>query len=73
MTMPWLLVLARTSWYGPVRIGGAVLAAFGWAGDQLGPSGPWALVGLAGLAVLGAIRTTLQGHAHASKPTGPET
>ena len=67
LTMPWLVVLARTPVYTPVRVVGAVVAAVaavGWFGERvgfagplsafansLGPYGPWVLVGLAGLAL----------------------
>lgn len=68
LTMPWLIVLARTPVYAPVRtVGAAVtaLAAMGWLGERLGfasplsafanslsPYGPWVIVGLAGLALV---------------------
>lgn len=71
VTLPWLLLLARTPIYTPVRVGGAllaVLASLGWLGqrlgldnplgtlaDGLGLVGPWALLGLAVLAVLGIV------------------
>ncbi len=67
VTMPWLIVLARTSVYTPVRILGASIAAIAslaWLGERLGfatplstfanglgPYGPWVVVGLAGLAL----------------------
>ncbi len=67
VTMPWLIMLARTPVYTPVRVvGGAVaaVAAAGWFGERVGfasplsafannlsPYGPWVVVGLAGLAL----------------------
>ncbi|PNY79409.1 hypothetical protein CVO96_19330 [Deinococcus koreensis] len=72
VTMPWLMVLAPTRLYPPVRILGATVAALaslGWLGDRLGltnplgaladalgTAGPWVLLGLAALAVAGAAR-----------------
>ncbi|BDP43284.1 hypothetical protein DAETH_32530 (plasmid) [Deinococcus aetherius] len=69
VTMPWLILLAQTRLYPPVRVLGAslaVLASLGWLGDRVGWSnplgaladslgtvGPWALLGLAALAALG--------------------
>lgn len=69
VTMPWLILLARTPLYPPVRMFGAsvaVLASLGWLGDRLGLSnplgtladelgmaGPWALLALALLATVG--------------------
>ncbi|WP_219722151.1 HupE/UreJ family protein [Deinococcus planocerae] len=69
VTMPWLILLAQTRLYPPVRVVGAslaVLASLGWLGDRvglanplgtladsLGTVGPWALLGLAALAALG--------------------
>ncbi|GGR23314.1 hypothetical protein GCM10008957_39070 [Deinococcus ruber] len=69
VTMPWLILLARTPLYPPVRVVGAsiaVLASLGWLGARLGvvnplgtladtlsPYGPWVIVGLAVLALLG--------------------
>jgi len=69
VTMPWLILLARTPLYPPVRVLGAslaVLASLGWLGarvgwsnplgvlaDQLGTVGPWALLALAVLATAG--------------------
>ena len=63
LTLPWLLLLARTPLYTPVRVAGAAvaaLAALGWFGERVGLSnplgafadglsayGPWALAGLA--------------------------
>lgn len=71
VTMPWLILLARTALYSPVRILGAslaLLAALGWLGnrvgwqnplgtlaDHFGTAGPWALLALAGLAVTGSV------------------
>jgi HupE / UreJ protein len=68
VTMPWLILLARTPTYRPVRIIGALvaaLAALGWLGERLGyanplgtlannlsPYSPWVVVGLAGLALI---------------------
>ncbi|GGR36542.1 HupE/UreJ family protein [Deinococcus ruber] len=68
VTMPWLILLAQTKLYPAVRMMGAALAfcaALGWLGnrvgwrnplgalaDQLGAAGPWALLGLAMLAVM---------------------
>jgi hypothetical protein len=47
-TVPWLLALARTPWYGVVRVTGAVLAgaaALGWIGERgfgmANPVGDW--------------------------------
>ena len=67
LTMPWLILLARTPLYPPVRVVGASLAgiaALGWLGDRvgfanplgafadtLGAVGPWALLALAVLAL----------------------
>lgn len=67
VTMPWLILLARTPVYTPVRvIGGSVaaLAATGWFAERLGYANPlsvfanglgayglWGIAGLAGLAV----------------------
>ena len=67
LTLPWLLLLARTPLYPPVRVAGAAaaaLAALGWFGERVGlsnplgaaanalsPYAPWLLAGLAGLAV----------------------
>ncbi|WP_425144949.1 HupE/UreJ family protein [Deinococcus sp.] len=69
VTMPWLILLAQTRLYPAVRTVGAslaVLASLGWLGDRLGWSnplgkladglgavGPWALIGLALLALMG--------------------
>ncbi|WP_216326638.1 HupE/UreJ family protein [Deinococcus aestuarii] len=69
VTMPWLILLAQTRLYTPVRTLGAslaVLASLGWLGDRvglanplgtladsLGAAGPWALLALAALALLG--------------------
>jgi HupE / UreJ protein len=68
VTMPWLILLARTPAYTPVRVVGALaalLAALGWLGERLGytnplgtlannlgPYSPWVIVGLAGLALI---------------------
>ena len=68
MTMPWLILLARTPVYTPVRIIGgtvAAVAALGWLGERLGfttplsgfanalgPFGPWVLAALVGLALV---------------------
>ena len=68
LTLPWLILLARTPVYPAVRTGGAsvaALAALGWLGqrlgldnplarlaDGLGTSGTWVIVGLAGTALL---------------------
>jgi HupE / UreJ protein len=68
ITMPWLILLARTPAYIPVRIIGAsvaALAALGWLGERLGyanplgtlannlsPYSPWVVAGLAGLALV---------------------
>ncbi len=73
VTMPWLILLAQTRLYPPVRVTGASLAALaslGWLGDRVGWSnplgaladtlgfvGPWALLGLAILALAGFIFT----------------
>lgn len=67
LTMPWLMLLARTPAYPAVRtLGGglAFLAALGWLGERLGWENPlglaansigsygaWLIAGLAGLAV----------------------
>lgn len=67
LTMPWLIVLARTPVYTPIRVAGGLVAAvasLGWLGERLGfasplssfanglgPYGPWVIVGLAGLAL----------------------
>lgn len=69
VTMPWLILLAHTRLYPPVRVFGAslaVLASLGWLGDRvgwrnplgtladsLGAAGPWALLVLALLALTG--------------------
>jgi hypothetical protein len=37
VTIPWLILLARTPWYAPVRLGGAMLgglAALGWLAER---------------------------------------
>lgn len=63
LTLPWLVLLARTSFYAPVRLTGAALAflaALGWLGNRLGwsnplgqmadalsPYGPWGIALLA--------------------------
>ena len=67
LTLPWLVLLARTPVYAPVRVGGAVvamLASLGWLGQRLGlpnplgtladtlsPYGPWVIAALALLAL----------------------
>lgn len=67
LTIPWLLLLARTPLYPRVQMVGAVLAllaALGWLGERLSwpnplsalsnalsPYGPWLIVGLAVLAL----------------------
>ena len=69
VTMPWLILLAQTKLYPPVRVFGAslaVVASLGWLGDRvgwsnplgvladsLGTAGPWALIGLSVLALVG--------------------
>jgi len=69
VTMPWLILLAQTRFYPPVRILAAslaVLASLGWFGDRvgwknplgaladgLGAAGPWALLALAIFALIG--------------------
>lgn len=69
VTMPWLILLAQTRLYPPVRVVGAslaVVASLGWLGDRvglanplgtladsLGAAGPWALLALAILALTG--------------------
>ena len=66
-TMPWLILLARTPLYTPVRVVGASVAgvaAVGWLVERIGfanplgafanslsPYGSWVIVGLAGLAL----------------------
>lgn len=81
VTMPWLILLARTPLYPPVRVVGASLAALaslGWLGDRVGWSnplgtladglgrvGPWALLALALLA-LGGFAFTRVGRARPS-------
>ncbi|TNM70728.1 HupE/UreJ family protein [Deinococcus radiopugnans ATCC 19172] len=78
VTMPWLILLAQTRLYPPVRVAGASLAAvasLGWLGDRvgwsnplgaladgLGAAGPWALLGLAVLTLVGFTLTRV-GHA----------
>jgi len=68
VTMPWLILLAKTRLYSPVRVVAAsvaFLAALGWFGDRvgwknplgtladgLGTTGPWALLALALLGLL---------------------
>jgi len=68
LTLPWLILLARTKAYPAVRVGGAsvaALASLGWLGqrlgldnplgtlaDDLGVYGPWVIVGLAVLALV---------------------
>jgi hypothetical protein len=68
-TVPWLLALARTPWYGGVRVAGAgvaSVAALGWIGERAfgrsNPVGGWvaaaathAPVLLAGLALLSLV------------------
>ena len=67
LTMPWLILLARTPLYTPVRVVGASVAgvaAVGWLVERVGfanplgafannlsPYGSWVIVGLAGLAL----------------------
>jgi hypothetical protein len=67
VTMPWLILLAQTKLYPPVRLVAAslaVLAALGWLNplgtlaDRLGAAGPWALLGLALLALTGFLAST---------------
>ncbi|WP_161884360.1 HupE/UreJ family protein [Deinococcus alpinitundrae] len=76
VTMPWLILLAQTKLYPPVRVFGASLAAIaslGWLGDRvgwsnplgvladrLGTAGPWALIALAVLALTGFTVTRLR-------------
>lgn len=71
LVMPWLILLAQTSVYVPVRVFGAAiagLAALGWLGARLGyanglsaiadglnPYGPWVVVALAGLALISLV------------------
>lgn len=68
LTIPWLILLARTPFYAPVQTMGALLAGFaalGWLGQRLGlenplgtladalsPHGVWVIVGLALIAVI---------------------
>lgn len=82
VTMPWLILLAQTKLYPPVRMVGAslaVLASLGWLGDRVGWSnplgaladglgrvGPWALLALALLALTGFALT----HKGRSSTTG---
>ena len=74
VTMPWLILLAQTKLYPPVRTVGAslaLLASLGWLGDRVGWSnpvgtladglgvvGPWALLALAILALTGFALTS---------------
>jgi HupE / UreJ protein len=74
VTMPWLILLARTPLYPPVRIGAAslaLLASLGWLADRLGwpnplgtladglgSAGLWALLALALLALTAAVFTS---------------
>ena len=76
VTMPWLILLAQTTLYPALRRVGAslaFLAALGWLGDrvgwsnplgaladQFGGAGPWALLGLALLAVVAFVLTVKQ-------------
>ena len=69
VTMPWLILLAQTALYPPVRVlaaSVAVLASLGWLADRLGwknplgtladglgTAGPWVLLALALLALIG--------------------
>lgn len=71
MTIPWLILLARTSAYTPVRVVGALvasLAALGWLGERLGyanmlgafasnlaPYSVWVIAGLACVAVVATL------------------
>ena len=68
LTIPWLILLARTPVYAPVQTLGALLgavAALGWLGQRLGlenplgtladalsPHGAWVIVGLAVIAIV---------------------
>jgi HupE / UreJ protein len=71
VTMPWLILLARTPAYTPVRVVGALLAslaALGWLGERLGYANTlgtfannlasysvWVIVGLACLAIVATL------------------
>lgn len=84
VTMPWLIVLAQTPLYTPLRIVGAsvaAMAAAGWLGERLGynsmlsdfanglaPYGPWVIVGLAGLALLALVFRGVRRGTTATRP-----
>jgi hypothetical protein len=71
VTMPWLILLARTRAYTPVRVIGSLvasLAALGWLGERLGytnalgtfannlaPYSVWVIVGLACVAIVASV------------------